>query len=150
MAGDVSGNFTIVDFVTITQYSLVFRVIFNVLLIFKLKWYRFSHSLIALKSEGEKNTVIRVTAKDILLLISVTGICRYPYHRVFFSCQFLHFRATNLSENLYHFSLKFSNTLDMTRNTKEYCVIITKSTIVKLTRNIALHLGISVTVTDTI
>ena len=32
-----------------TQYSLVFRVISNVLLNFKLKWYRFSHSLVALK-----------------------------------------------------------------------------------------------------
>ena len=42
-------SFTIVDFETITQYSLVFHVIFNVLLNFKLKWYRISHSLIALK-----------------------------------------------------------------------------------------------------
>ena len=92
-----------------------------------------------------KNIMIRVTAKDNLLLISVTGICS------FFSCWFLHFRAIKLWENLYHFSLKFSNTLNMTQNTKEYCVIITKSTIVQLTRNIARHLGISVTaVTDTI
>ena len=31
----------------------------------------------------------------------------------------------------------------MTRNTNEYCIVITKSTRVKLTRNIARHFGIS-------
>ena len=51
-------SFTIVDFVIITQHPLVFRVIFNVLLNFKLKWYRFSHILIALKwrNRQEKKT----------------------------------------------------------------------------------------------
>ena len=69
-------SFTIVDFVVNTQYSLVFRVIFNVLLNIELKSYRFSHSLIALKWRNRpgKTAVIRVTAKDKLLLISVIGI----------------------------------------------------------------------------
>ena len=35
--------------------------------------------------------------------------CSNPYHRVFFSWRFLYFRAIKLWENMYHFSLKFSN-----------------------------------------
>ena len=102
------------------------------------------------KSAGEKKAVIRVTANSSYGYQPQFIFCSYPYHRVFFSCRFLHFRAIKLRKNLYHFSLKFSNTLNIRRNTKEYCIIITKSTIVKLIRNIARHFGIFVTaVTDT-
>ena len=95
------------------------------------------------KSPCEKNSVIWVTSKDKFLLISVTGICSYQYHCVIFSCRLLHFRSINLWENLYHFSWNCFNTwINMTRNTKWYYVIITKSTIVKLTISIGHHLGI--------
>ena len=79
-------SFTIVDFVIITQYSLVFRVIFNVLLN-KLKGYRFPHSLIPLKwrnRQERKNAVIWVTTNSSYGYQQQFICCSYPYHRVFF------------------------------------------------------------------
>ena len=91
--------------------------------------------------------MIRVTANSSYGFQQQFVVCNYPNHSVFFSCGFLHFQTMRKP---YHFSLKFNDTLNMTQNTKEYCVIIAKSTIVKPTRNIARHLGISVpAVTDT-
>ena len=83
-------SFTIVDSEIITQYSLVFRVIFNVLSDFKLKLYRFSHSLIALKlrnRQEKKNTVIWVTANSSYGYQQQFIFCSYLYHHVFFSCR---------------------------------------------------------------
>ena len=82
MAGDFSGKFYYRLFCNNCAVFFGFCVVFNVLLNYKLKWYRFSHdSLIALKwrnRQEKKNTAIRVTAKDKLWLISVTEICSYP------------------------------------------------------------------------
>ena len=61
-------SFTIVDFVINTQYSLVFRVIFNALLNFKLKCYRFSNSLIALKWRNQHE--LPISPRFFLLPIS--------------------------------------------------------------------------------